>query len=218
MSAQADDQRRAILRGALPAVPFDGWTDRMLRQAATEAGLDGAALRRLLPGGPAQLVAFFMAEADRWMAAEAEKRDLAALRLRERIAQVVRIRLEVLAPHREAVRRAVTLQLLPGWTGPMLRRLAATVDAMWRLAGDRSVDFSYYSKRAMLAAIYAATLVRWLDDQSDDCAETWAFLERRIDDVMAIGKARRRAEKLAERLPSPMRLLTRLRYGRRRAA
>ena len=212
-----DGPRRAVLKAALRAVPFDGWSAHMLAGAVREAiaaGIEPAQAQQAFPGGPGQLLSFFMAEADREMTAAAAARGLADGPVRARIGGIIRLRLEALAPHREAIRRAIALQLLPGHGPGALRNLYRTVDAIWRAAGDTSTDFNYYSKRALLAAVYTTTLLRWLDDQSDECAETWAFMDRRIADTLRIGKLRRRAEKLLARLPSPLPTLTRLRHGR----
>ena len=77
---------------------------------------------------------------------------------------------------------------------------ARTVDAIWQAAGDRSADLSWYTKRAILAAVYGATLLYWLRDSSDDDAATFRFLDRRLAGVGRIGSARRRVEAAVGRL------------------
>ena len=217
MNEPRNEARQAILTAALLGIPFDGWTARALADgvsAALAAGLDPVPAQQAFPGGARQLLAFFMAEIDREMVAQAAARGLGDGPVRERIGGIIRLRLELLAPHREAVRRALALQLLPGHAAGALRGLYRTVDAIWRAAGDDSTDFNFYSKRALLAAVYSTTLLRWLDDQSDDGNETRDFLERRLAGTLRLGKARRRGEKLMAGLPSPLPALTRLRYGR----
>ena len=71
---------------------------------------------------------------------------------------------------------------------------ARTVDAIWHAAGDRSADFSWYTKRAILAAVYSATVLYWLRDTSEDDAATLAFLDRRLAGVGRIGRLRGRVE------------------------
>ena len=59
--------------------------------------------------------------------------------------------------------------------------------AIWYAVGDYSTDWNYYSKRAILASVYGSTLMYWLSDKGDDSGdypETWAFLDRRIDNVL----------------------------------
>ena len=96
---------------------------------------------------------------------------------------------------------------LPRHAPLSLRLLYETVDGIWYAAGDRTTDFSFYTKRLTLAAIYAATLLYWLEDSSPDFSDTRAFLERRLSEVAAIGKARQRFETALEHLPNPVRLL-----------
>ena len=70
---------------------------------------------------------------------------------------------------------------------------------MWSLAGDRADDVSYYTKRSLLAAVWSSPFLYWLDARSEDLEATWAFLERRIDNVMEIGRLRSRIEGALER-------------------
>ncbi len=200
MSAGLESERRALLEAALAHVPFDGWSARTLRLACRDRGLDRTVARRAFPRGARDLLAFFVAEADRRMVAELSARDLGAMRVRERIASAVRLRLEQHAGHREAVRRAVAVGALPPYSGDALKALYRTVDLMWRAAGDEATDFNFYSKRALLAGVYASALLYWLEDRSEGFADTWAFLDRRIGDVMRVQRVRGRIGELVERL------------------
>jgi ubiquinone biosynthesis protein COQ9 len=190
MSDTLIEMRRTILDALLPNVAFDGWTDKALAHAAKQAGYEAIDARRAFPRGPAQAVAYFSAETDRRMIAALEQMDLPSMRIRDRIAGAVRTRLELLAPHKEAVRRAVAFEALPGNAPRALKAVYRTVDAMWHAAGDTATDWNFYTKRALLAGVYTSTVLIWLADQSEDCAETWAFLDRRIEDVMRIEKAK----------------------------
>ncbi len=187
--------RRAILAAALRRVPFEGWSMGCLRGAAEDAGHDPAMARRAFPRGIADLLAFFMAEGDRHMNEALAETDLSAMRIRDRIAHCVRARLEYHADHRDAARRALALQATPQHAPAALAALCRTTDAMWRAAGDSATDFNYYTKRGLLAGVYGATLLYWLNDKSEDSAATWAFLDRRIADVMRIQKFRGRLDK-----------------------
>ena len=120
------------------------------------------------------------------------------MRIRDRIATAVRTRLDLLAPHKEAVRRAVAFEALPGNAPRALKAVYHTVDAMWHAAGDTATDWNFYTKRALLAGVYTSTVLIWLGDQSEDCAETWAFLDRRIEDVMRIEKAKAKVRGFAD--------------------
>jgi ubiquinone biosynthesis protein COQ9 len=209
MSEHLLAEKRRILAAALPHVAFDGWSGGLIARAAAEAGLDPSVALRAFPEGPIDLVSFWIAEADRQMLDELARRDLAAMKVRERIAAAIRIRLTQQAPHREAVRRALSLEALPRHAPAALAALYRTVDAIWYAAGDTATDWNFYSKRLLLAGVYSSTLLIWLDDRSEGLAATWAFLDRRIDDVMQIQKLRGRLDRLVGRLPDPLGLLRR---------
>jgi ubiquinone biosynthesis protein COQ9 len=216
MAGKADrlQQRQAVLEAALRHAPFDGWSEAVLKRSLTEAGIDARLARRLFPRGARDLVDFFAADADRRMVEELARREFPAMKVRERIATGVRVRLEQAERHREAVRRAAIFQAtrLAGLDGA--RSLWRTADAIWRAAGDRATDYNWYSKRALLSGVYGSTLLYWLADDSKDREESWDFLDRRIADVMRIEKAKGRMAKFRPPLPSPLRALACLRYGR----
>jgi ubiquinone biosynthesis protein COQ9 len=187
-------QRDHLLEAALAHVPFDGWSRRSLLAAAADLGLEPGLARRLFPRGGDDLLVHLERWADRQMVAQTDVAELRKLRIRERIARLVRTRLEVLSPHREALRRATAARLLPGNALAATAGLWRTVDLMWSLAGDRASDASYYTKRSLLAAVWSSTFLYWLEDRSDGLEATWAFLGRRIDNVMEIGRLRARLE------------------------
>lgn len=206
----ADDlaaSRARLLDAAMRHVPFDGWTRSALTAGARSAGIDDATVARCFPRGVRDLVSAFSDRADAAMLAALENHDLAALPIRDRIALAVRLRLEALAPHREAVRRLIAWAALPGHHVLSLTLVHRTVDRIWYAIGDRSADFSWYTKRGLLAAIHSATVLYWLDDTTDGCAATWEFLDRRVDDVMQIPKLKSRAQRLGARLPDPLAFL-----------
>ena len=194
--SEAVEERRALkdklLESALLHAAFDGWSRRTLLNAAKDAGVDPATARRLFPRGGDSLLEWLDDWADRQMLAAIEGEDLTQLPVRRRIARLARARLEALGQHREALRRAAVAHLLPGNVLGSGRSLWQTVDRMWQaagLGGDPAEGFGYYSRRATLAGVLTATFLYWLQDQSDGFADSWAFLDRRIDDVMRFGQA-----------------------------
>ena len=178
--------RDEILLAALPHVPFDGWTHRAMRRGAQDAGYEAAAADRAFPYGAADMVAHYSDLADRRMTEELARRDIGKMKIRERIATAIRVRLEQAAPHKDAVRRALSVLALPPNAPAAMRALYRTVDAVWMAAGDTSTDWNFYTKRGLLAGVYGATVLCWLDDVSEGSAETWEFLDRRIADVMRV--------------------------------
>jgi len=210
----ADKLRKDLLQASLAHVAFDGWSRTALRAAAGDLGVDPVLAFNAFPGGEAELIEAFSTWADHRMLDALAERDLAAMRVRDRIAAAVRLRLEQIEPHREAVRRGLAFLTLPPNAALGLKCLYRTVDAIWYAAGDRATDYNFYTKRLLLAGVYSSTLLVWLNDASEGHEETWAFLERRIAEVLKVGGRLGKAvtgvldlpDRLARRLgPRPVR-------------
>jgi ubiquinone biosynthesis protein COQ9 len=198
--------RLALLKASLTEVPFEGWTRAAFEAGARELGLAPGEVERAFPDGMREAIDLWTAVADEEMLAELGTVDVAALKIRERISLAIKIRLMQNADHREALRRALSVLALPTNAGLACRLLYRTVDSIWFGIGDRATDFSFYSKRALLAAVYSATVLYWLDDRSEGFAETWSFLDRRIADVMRLPKLVARVKHLGDFIPNPFML------------
>jgi len=187
----ADDafetMRERILERALAHVPFDGWGEKALLAGAEDAGYAPAMALDAFPAGAVDAIEYASSRADRAMLAAIEASEgFAKMRVSERVAAAVRRRLELSLGEREAVRRALQLLALPQNAPLGLKLVWRTVDAIWYAAGDRATDFNYYTKRGLLAGAYSATVLYWLNDNSPGCAETWRFLQRRLEEAMAL--------------------------------
>lgn len=189
MNDRSDKARAQLIEAALPHIAFDGWDMKVLEQAALELGKPKLEAQRLFPEGSLQAISFFSRMADEKLE-ETLTNDyaLSEMKIRERIATAVMVRLRTNLPHREAVRRALGVLMLP-WNSPTsMQLLYETVDVMWRCAGDTSTDHNFYTKRLLLSKVYMSTLYVWLNDDTPELSETEAFLHRRIEDVMQIQK------------------------------
>lgn len=210
--ATLDEIRVALAPLIAANAAFDGWSALAIETAADQAGVDGDVARLAFPGGAVDMIDAWFAHIDATMLAALPPETLAEMKIRQRIAALVEARLSALADDREALRRALALLALP-INAPRAARLAwRSADAIWRAAGDTATDYNHYTKRALLTAIYAATITVFLDDTSDDWADTRAFLARRIEGIMRFEKAKAGIVRRTENLPSLSRFIGRLRY------
>lgn len=206
------DELRDALAPLVPAhAAFDGWGEAALSVAAAELGVPAGRARLAFPGGAAQMVDAWFDWIDKAMLAAFPPEKVAAMKVRDRIRALLLFRFQTLAPYREALRRALAALALPGnaLTGAHLAWRSA--DRIWRLAGDEATDFNHYSKRAILIGVYGSTSLIFLDDSSEDMAETRAFLDRRLEGVMRFEKAKARWQGSGRHF-SLSRFLGRLRY------
>ena len=179
--------RQRLLEAALTHAAFDGWSPLLLRRAAADIDVSEAEAENAFPHGARDLLEYFSSETDRAMLDALEQTDLESLKVRERVSLAVQTRLDLLLPHREAVRRGLSFLAMPQNAGLGTRLLWRTADAIWWAAGDSATDHNYYSKRALLVGVYSSTLLVWLDDQSGAQSDSKAFLERRIDGALKVG-------------------------------
>ncbi|QGP79489.1 COQ9 family protein [Sphingobium sp. CAP-1] len=208
------DEIRALLAPALARhAAFDGWRPQAVVMAAQEKGVDADIAQLAFADGAVAMIDAWFASIDAGMIAALPAGTLATLSIRKKIIALVEARLTLLAPDREALRRALAIMALPTNAARAGKLAWRAADAMWRAAGDTATDFAHYSKRTTLTAVYAATLLVFLDDESDDHADSRAFLARRIEGVMRFEKAKAQFRGIngGERL-SLSRFIGRLRY------
>ena len=214
----APDVKETLLDAALIHVAFDGWSAETFAAAVADCGVDMAVARAVCPRGAVDLAMAYHQRGDRLMAARFAAEDMSGLRYSEKVAALVRFRIEA-ADDKEAVRRGTTLFTLPQYAADGARLIWNTCDLIWNLLGDSSDDVNWYTKRMTLSGVYSSTVLYWLGDDSQDEQATWEFLDRRIDDVMRFEKfkASVRANKpLSALLAGPMAVLGAIKAPKRR--
>ena len=210
-----EELRLALAPAVAEAVAFDGWTELAVTNTAEFEGVDPDVARFAFKGGAMAMIGAWIASIDRAMAEALPPDALAGLKIRERIRTLVQFRLDALVGREEALRRALAIMAMPHNVPEALRLGWQSADAIWRLAGDTATDYNHYTKRMTLGALYASTLAVFAHDESEGHAETRAFLDRRIDDVMRFEKAKAQLLRPNADRFSMARFLGRLRYPAR---
>lgn len=200
-----------VLDAALLRAPALGWTRQLVRAACAAEGLSVGDEELLFPNGPRDLAVLLWRRHDAEARASLATLDPATLRIRERIARGIDIRLEVAMAHPEAEKRAAGFMALPIHADLSLKLTWGTADQIWRWAGDTATDWNHYSKRAILSGILIPAMTLRLFDSK---AASEAFVAARIDNVMSFEKW-----KAGKDFDAPLRkvgdLLSGLRYGAR---
>ncbi|HEU4825573.1 MAG TPA: COQ9 family protein [Dongiaceae bacterium] len=211
MTYDRDADRLALLEATLSHAAFDGWSQKAFDAGARDAGIPADRALNAFPGGLAELLAFYHEVEDAAMLEAMARANVSEMRVRDRIAFAVRARLQRNTRHREAIKSACSFLAMPHNAALALRLLYRTVDAMWYGAGDNATDFNFYTKRGLLAGVYSATVLYWLNDKSALSADTWSFLDRRIDEVMQVPKLLGKVGAITSRFPNPFRVAQRMR-------
>jgi len=189
--------RDRILEQALPEIAFDGWTWDVAEAAAIACGYDKTMAKAVFPAGLSDFVAHLSDWTDRKMMDSLTSIDISEMRIRDRIHLGVMTRIEILEPWREALRRAMTYWSVPHRSLQAGRIVWRSADRIWVWAGDTATDYNHYTKRALLASVITTTTLAWLKDDRGNLASVESFLDRRIENVMTLGKALGRFRKSA---------------------
>lgn len=189
MTQGADDLKDRILDAVLLHVAFDGWSETAMKAACLDQGISLQEARQAFPRGAPDLAMAYHRRGDALMRDALAEQDLAGMRIRDRISLAIETRLSVISD-KEAVRRGAALFALPQHAADGARAVWGTADAIWTALDDPSDDINWYTKRATLSAVYAATILYWLGDDSPEHVDTRTFIARRIEDVMGIEKAK----------------------------
>ncbi|WP_259780700.1 COQ9 family protein [Aestuariispira ectoiniformans] len=182
------DLRDRLTKETLAHVPFDGWGKQALLMGADDIGVAHDEALRVFPDLPKDMISWHSMMADRAMVAEMQKLDLATMRVTEKVRRAIILRLTQNADDREAIKKGLAFLAMPGNSILASRLLYRTVDDIWFVAGDTATDWNFYSKRALLAGVYSSTVLFWLADHSEGFKDTFAFMDRRLADVMKIPK------------------------------
>lgn len=207
-----EEMRAPLLAAMMAHVPFDGWSKASLDNAAADVGVTPEFAELAYPGGIEEILRDFFKMGDTLLAAKLSTIDFESMKIRDRITLCVKTKLEINSMHREVVRRTVPTSLMPQNASIATQALWDTCDLIWRAIGDTSTDHNWYTKRATLAGVYSSVLLYWLADESENFTDTDGFLDRRIEDVMKIEKAKFEFRKFKANLPSLSRFLSKVRY------
>ncbi len=188
MSAGTIKIQDKILQEALQDIPFDGLNWDVILRAAEKVGYDHDVALSVFPNKVGDFLKHFSVWADTQMLEQLQSVNIEELRVRDRIHQAVWTRLNILAPHREVVKLS-----LAHWLNPLNKATGGkivwqTSDTIWKWAGDTTKDYNKYTKRGLLSGVITATTVAWINDSSENFSKTATFLDRRIDNVLALGK------------------------------
>ncbi|KAK9909165.1 hypothetical protein WJX75_008087 [Coccomyxa subellipsoidea] len=186
----AQELRDRLLKAALKHVKSKGWSVAALQSGAEDLQMSKS-ISGIVQNGAAGLIEYFVDDCNQRLEAGLDSRqeELAGMRVPERVRMAVRMRLEMLIPYIDTWPQALGVQAHPAHVATAVRQRAELADDIWHACGDTSTDYNWYTKRGLLAAVYAATELYMLTDYSPGYADTWRSLDRRLADVKRLGGA-----------------------------
>ena len=191
--------RMDLIRAMLTHVPFDGWTWEAMEQGAVDINFEKTKtssfrikiFKDLFKNGPIDFIDIFSEVIDLEVKEKYNLIEIKPERVPEKIKKIIMLRLNLCQKYKESVRSSVSITTIPVNARASLKILYRTCNSIWRIAGDKSTDFSFYTRRISLAAVYTSTLLFWLNDNSNNNVETEFFLERRLKDISKISNLKK---------------------------
>ncbi|NSL93306.1 ubiquinone biosynthesis protein COQ9 [Acetobacter syzygii] len=180
---ERDADRDQALRKLAAVAGDKGWSMATLRSAA------GPDADLLFPAGVVEMVEAWSDLCDRAMVDA--MLDTEEPRLSQRVRQAILLRLPPDEPRRAAAAKAMTVFLSIKGQKAFRRAWLRTVNAIWQAAQDDATGLTYVSKRLSLGGLYASVFLYWLA-RGSDAAGFEAFVDRRLADVLRIGRIKAR--------------------------
>ena len=179
-----EDVKEKLTKAVLKSVIFDGWSNQLINSACIELDLDYNIAETLFPRGIIDIAIDYHKNGDEKMIDSLKSKEFENYKIREKIFLAIQIRLQVEEKNKELIRRNISFFSLPQNLLDGNKLVWGTAHKIWNFFGDQSTDYNYYSKRAILSAVYGSVALYWLGDESENSEATWEFLERRIQNVM----------------------------------
>ena len=177
-------------------VPFDGWSEASMKLTVAELEIEQSEVDLMFPEGVKDVFLAYSKLLDEKMVRETKIDSSMRVHVRIRTLALCRLRAEL--TNKELVNRSLLFLAQPINYQLGAKSIYETVDTMWRLAGDRSTDVNFYTKRATLASIYGATLLASLSHKFTDFKQTEDFFDRRLKDISYFSKSKKPIEKLTQ--------------------
>lgn len=198
-----------ILKNALPHVAEMGWTWAALHAGALDSGLPAPQAELCFPEGLPQALEILSVHFDHEMIAAFEKTNRIELRIHEKVALGLTIRLGLLNDHRPAMRKIARYLLHPARASLLLKLSYKTIDQIWYLAGDQATDYNFYTKRLLLGYVYNSTCLYFVKSRQEALDTTLHFMNNRFAEVAKVPKIKNTLKegvaKLRATFPNPFR-------------
>ncbi len=176
--------KNQILKSTFNHINQNGWSKNSLYLGCSEIGVSLDQLKQIFPRGISDLIDYYFLNNEQSLIRKLNKINLNNMRVRDKISLGIKIRLENNNKYKDPLKRLYAVGILK--PKKLLPKIWNTSDLVWKIAGDNSTDYNYYTKRLLLSWVYLNTLTFWLEESDNSLVD--AFIERRINEVLSAGK------------------------------
>ena len=165
-------------------VPKFGWSRETLLQCAKKQRISTSVLAKLFPSFEYDVLKFIIAQNNIQVEKNYNSFNNSRLKTRDKIKTILELKFDSNEYLKKSLPEMLKFLLRPGNLLMSIKMLHENSDFIWNLAGDKSNDFSFYSKRGLLSIVYLATLIYWLNDKSTKGIGTKNFISKSVDGIV----------------------------------
>ena len=190
-------KKLSILEDAKKIVVNDGWSKNLLKKLLSN-NVKSSDLTYYFPNGYIDLLELSLDELNKSLEKKINKTNIINFPISKRIKKILLLRLEILNEEKRYFKKTFNHLVLPQNAKIMKKNLYKSVDNMWYLAGDNSTDFSFYTKRLTLAAIYTNALFIFYNK---DIEQATINIDNNLKRISNIPKFKERFSFIKDSLP-----------------
>ena len=165
-------------------VPKFGWSRETLLQCAKKQRISTSVLAKLFPSFEYDVLKFIIAQNNSQVEKNYNSFNNSRLKTRDKIKTILELKFDSNEYLKKTLPEMLKFLLRPGNLLMSIKMLHENSDFIWKLAGDKSNDFSFYSKRGLLSIVYLASLIYWLNDKSTKGIGTKNFISKSVDGIV----------------------------------
>ena len=199
--------KKNILKEAKKHIIKNGWNENLFNLIAKNRKFNINDIKSLFQEDYTSLLKFYLEELNNGFILKAKKLNLKNFRTHIKIRELILLRLNLYQKEKKIIKKTYFSLLLPKHFNISSYALYKTVNEIWFLAGDKSTDFNFYSKRAILSTIYSSVIFHWINN--DDINLTKLFLDKQLLRVSKIPIVKGKIKNFSSQLPNGLKIYRR---------
>ena len=165
------NKRLKILKFAKIVVADDGLTSNTFKNISKKYNLNIDEINLLFPGGKNEFLHFVLEQLNIDLENYCKKLDLIRLPVHKRIRKILLSKIYIMNKEKKFYKKIFLSLLIPKRKFSLPIKLYKSVDQIWFIAGDTSVDFNFYTKRLILASIYSRVIFFFFNNNNQTLLE-----------------------------------------------
>ena len=200
-----NNKRLKILKLAKLIIAEEGLNSNTFETIALKHTLNINEINLLFPDGNKDLLEYSLDQLNIELQEYCKSIDLIRLPLHKRIRKILLSKIEIMNKEKNFYKKIFLKSLLPNRTISLSKQLYKSIDQIWYLAGDTSVDFNFYTKRLILAGIYSRVVLFFFNNNNQNELEN--LLDLNLKRVAKIPQLKSKINIVKEYLPKFMKFV-----------